>query len=76
MIWLCSIDNDVMDKVNEFVKGEFKSAFEELDVCFNEADIARQIVQLKCGKSAGSDLLINYYVVHGKPVLIPYLCTF
>ena len=45
--------------------------FQELNTIFTEKDIIAAINQLKSGKSAGPDMLLNEFLIHGKHILMP-----
>ena len=47
--------------------------FEELNIGITHAEILNAIKQLKLNKSAGPDMLINEFFVHGKNTLAPTL---
>ena len=55
------------------MQSEIVCAFEELNVPISEEEIDKAISELKPGKSAGADLLLNEFYIHGKDILKPYL---
>ena len=59
--------------LNRYEKEEFNVMFKELDVDIMHSEVKTAIEQLKAGKSAGHDLLINEFFMSGKDILLPYL---
>ena len=47
--------------------------FEELNSPFDNASLLKAIAELKTGKSAGPDMFINEFFIHGKHMLSPVL---
>ena len=52
--------------LNRYEKEEFNVMFKELDVDIMHSEVKTAIEQLKAGKSAGHDLLINEFFMSGK----------
>ena len=46
--------------------------FDELNVPISNECILKAIKELNTGKSAGPDMLLNEFFIHGKDVLLPY----
>ena len=66
-------DQAVKDELKELLESELQCAFEELNAQITHDDIKKAIKELKPGKSAGEDLLLNEFYIHGKEFLLPYL---
>ena len=67
-----SADPDISDELNHLMQNEMAIMFEELNVPIDIGEIEAGIKQLKMGKSAGEDLMINEFFTHGKNLLLPY----
>ena len=65
-------DDDIVDELRNIMESDMQLLFDELNVNISLVDIEKAIKQLKNGKSAGVDLLINELFVHGKDILLPY----
>jgi hypothetical protein len=67
------VDDDVAYFVDRYVDGDLQIMFAELNVDIDLSEIDSAIHQLKSEKSAGPDMLINEFFIHGKDVLLPVL---
>ena len=65
-------DDDIVDELRNIMESDMQLLFDELNVNISLVDIEKAIKELKNGKSAGVDLLINELFVHGKDILLPY----
>ena len=68
-------DEDILHFIDRYENDEFGIMFEELNLEFSEADILKAINELKLNRSAGPDMLINEFFIHGKGALVKLLCT-
>ena len=68
-----SPDEDVLYFIERYEKNEFNVMFEELNCNFRNDEILLGLNQLKTGKSAGPDALLNEFLIHSKYVIAPTL---
>ena len=68
-------DEDIIYFNERYENEEFRIMFDELNVIFSQEEIRRAIKQLKNGKSAGPDKLINEFFINGTEYLSPTLCN-
>ena len=68
-------DEEVIFFQERFLDSEIQVMFSELDAEISKEEILKSIKQLKNGKSAGPDLLINEFISQGQHVFLPYLHT-
>ena len=68
-------DEDIIYFNERYENEEFGIMFDELNVVFSQEEISKAIQQLKNGKSAGPDKLINEFFIHGNTYLCPILCN-
>ncbi len=66
-------DIDTVEYVENMVRDELHCMFEELDCHITIEEIERSIKQLKSGKSAGPDVVINELFIHGSKEISVYL---
>ena len=50
---------NISQYLNAYARGLIKSEYDELNDCISESEVNRAIADLKCGKAAAGDLLIN-----------------
>ena len=68
-------DNDFIDNVPLYEAGELDTLYDELNTFITVDEVTKAITQLKCGKSAGLDLLINEFYIYGCVILASPLCS-
>ena len=68
-------DEDIIYFNERYENEEFGIMFDELNVIFSQEEIRRVIHQLRNGKSAGPDKLINEIFINGNEYLSPTLCN-
>ena len=67
---ILNIDSDDMsDIVNTSVSSELDILYEELNEEVTLDELQKSIKQLKSGKAAGLDLLLNEFFIHGRDLL-------
>ena len=66
-------DPDITSEVNQILDSELQNLFDELNVDIDSTEIQNSIKELKAGKSASEDLLLNEFFIHGQEKLLPYL---
>ena len=69
--------DDMNDNVQMYEAGELEVhvLYEELNTHVTLEEVVKAIKQLKCGKSAGLDLLLNEFYVYGCEMLTGPLCS-
>ena len=68
-------DEDILYFVERYEKNEFDIMFAELNLPFEQCEIIKAIKQLNTNKSAGPDMLLNEFFIHGKDTLSIYLLS-
>ena len=68
-------DEHVLFFNERYENNEFEIIFAELNVNFTQEEIMKAITQLKSNKSAGPDMLINEFFIHGKHILASTLAN-
>ena len=69
-------DDDVYEYLRLYNNGIFRELyFEDLSNIITEGEVKTAIKQLKCGKAAGDDLLINEFYIHGCDILCNKICA-
>ena len=66
-------DASITEELNEMLTSELECAYEELNCEISCEEINKAIKALKSGKSAGEDLLLNEFFIHGSTTLMPYI---
>ena len=66
-------DDDVIQEFNTLIENDMNDMFAELNVPLSADEIKRSIKELKSGKSAGDDLVINEFFIHGNEALCTHL---
>ena len=66
-------DDDVLDFIERYENNEINIMFSELNVPITQNELFTAIKQLNTGKSAGPDMHINEFFIHGKDSLAPSL---
>lgn len=66
-------DEDVYEYVRTYDQGEIEEMYDELNIDISNEEVATAVKQLKRGKAAGTDALINELYVAGATVLVPKL---
>ena len=69
------VADDFIDNVPLYEAGELDTLYDELNTFITVDEVTKAITQLKCGKSAGLDLLINEFYIHGCESLASPLCS-
>ena len=70
-------DEDVYEYLRCYEAGRLQSDYKELNDFISEAEVHKSIKELKCGKSAGPDLLLNELYVFSLDILLSKLtCLF
>ena len=64
---------NISQYLNAYARGLIKSEYDELNDCISESEVNRAIADLKCGKAAAGDLLINELFKSSSVVLVPKL---
>ena len=70
------VADDFIDNVPLYEAGELDTLYDELNTFITVDEVTKAITQLKCGKSAGLDLLINEFYIYGCEILASPLCSF
>ena len=68
-----SADPDISNELHNLLQNEMEIMFDELNVPIEASEIETAIKQLKSGKSAGEDLIINEFFIHGVNSILPHL---
>ena len=69
-----NIDTDIDDIIQPNESNELDIMYEELNQPVTVDEVKNSIKQLKSGKSAGLDLLLNEFYIHGQELLAVPLC--
>ena len=70
-------DDDIYEYLRTYTEGHLDNKYTELNNCISEIEVKHAITELKGGKAAGADLLINELYICGQDILIPKLkCLF
>ena len=65
-------DEDVLEFNERYLDGELQIMFEELDTEITYDEISKAIKSLNPNKSAGPDIFINEFFIHGKANFLGY----
>ena len=68
------IHTDIDDTIQPNESNELDIMYEELNHPVTVNEVKNSIKQLKSGKSAGLDLLLNKFYIHGQELLALLLC--
>ena len=69
------VAHDFIEIVPLYEAGELDTLYDELNTFITVDEVTKAITQLKCGKSAGLDLLINEFYIYGCEILASPLCS-
>ena len=69
-----NIDTDIDDIIQPNQSNELDIMYEEWNQPVTVDEVKNSIKQLKSGKSAGLDLLLNEFYIHGQELLAVPLC--
>lgn len=67
------IQSSLLDTMEDFITGHKDKVFNELDFLLTTEEVSKAISRLKCGKSAGFDLILSEMLKAGHTVLLPVL---
>ena len=66
-------DREISGEMREVIENDIEEMYAELNVPMNESELRKAVIELKCGKSGGEDLIINELLMNGFSVLCPYM---
>ena len=66
-------DDDILYFIERYEQNEFDVMFQELNLPIHIVEVEKAIRELNINKSAGPDMYLNEFFIHGKNVLVPYL---
>ena len=66
-------DREISGELREVIENDIEEMYAELNVPMNESELRKAVIELKCGKSGGENLIINELLMNGFSVLCPYM---
>ena len=70
-------DDDIFEYLRTYQQGQLQTEYDQLNFSITDSEVHKAVSELKCGKAAGNDLLINELYICADAILLPKLtCLF